>query len=57
MAIKTKRIQSPKVAITTIVFQNNLRTKMGKISHIKIKVKIIKRTFSQFGRIYAEIIS
>ncbi len=56
MAIKTKRIQSPKVAIATIVLQNNIRTKMGKISHIKIKVKTIKITFGQFGRIHAKII-
>lgn len=56
MAIKIKRIQSPKVAITAIVLQNNIRTKMGKISHIKIEIKTPKITFSQFRWIYAKII-
>lgn len=56
MAIKIKRIQSPKVAITAIVLQNNIRTKMGKISHIKIEIKTPKIAFSQFRWIYAKII-
>ena len=57
MAGKTQCFQSPKIIRAKIIRQNSRITKMGTISHRKIKIKTPQRTSRQSRRIHAQIIN